>query len=251
MIKPSDGEKRFASARLRFLKPLLSAYLHRELQYFGPELSELLAQRITEIFEAVCPAPEHVKPGQVVWNALHPETRGDSKGRRFVPVILSLVNEEDTQRLRNGEKYGQVRRDAIVRIFREAHAQGGLLSTRDAGLLFHLSGSRVSAIRQEYEQEHGHTLPHPGVLQDMGSTISHKAVILRKVLLDQKDPADVARETNHSQKAVDNYLSQFHRVETLHKLNDDVAFIHVVTGLSKRLISVYIDLIKEYREPAS
>ena len=40
----------------------------------------------------------------------------------------------------------------------------------------------------------------------MGSCISHKTAIVRKVVLEKKDPADVARECNHSQRAVDHYL---------------------------------------------
>jgi len=51
-----------------------------------------------------------------------------------------------------------------------------LLSVRDAALLFYRHCSTVTQVRQEYEQQHDCVLPHPGSLQDMGSTVSHKAL---------------------------------------------------------------------------
>ena len=246
MIERSPAHKHYASARLRFLKPLLSEYLHRELQYFGPELSELLAEKIVEIFEAVCPSPEHVKPGQVVWNAIHKDTRADWKKRRIVPVVLTLISEEETERLRQGEKPSDVRRDVLARLFKETYEQGGILSTRDAGLLLHISQQTASLIRKQYEDEHQIILPHPGALQDMGSTVSHKSMIVRKVIVQRKDPLVVAGETKHSQRAVDHYLKQYHRVNTLYPINPHPLFIHEVTGLSKSVINEYIKIIKEF-----
>jgi hypothetical protein len=246
MIKVSYHHKAYASARVRFLEPLLSEYLLRELQYFGPELSAMLANRIVRIFEAVCPATDHVKPGQIVWNVLHRETRGDSKNRKFVPVILTVVNEEDTERLRKGERLSKVRRDAMARMFYEAAEQGGVLSSRDACLLLHFDRSKTSKIRIEYEKEHNTLLPHTGILHDMGTTISHKSQIVRKVVLEKKDPTIVAKETNHSQYGVDRYLKDFHRVHTIYKIKPEQELIQQATGLSKSLVAEYINLIKEY-----
>jgi len=86
-------------------------------------------------------------------------------------------------------------------------------------------------------------LPHTGLLHDIGSGISHKALILRKIILEKKDPADVARETNHSQKAVDRYLNDYHRVKTAYMHNPDIEYIHLVTNLSKYLIKQYVEII--------
>jgi hypothetical protein len=77
----------------------------------------------------------------------------------------------------------------------------------------------------------------------MGSGVSHKTVILRKIIFEKQDPADVARETNHSQKAVDRYLNDYHRVRTVYEYNTDISFIHQVTGLSKHLIKQYVEII--------
>lgn len=248
MIESSPAHKHYASAQTRLLEPLLSNYLHCELQYFGPDLSALLAKKIIEIFEAVCPSSEHVKPGQMVWNALHKHTRGDYKNRKLVPVILTLINDEDIESLRKGDSAAKVRQKAMARVFEEAYAQGGILSTRDAGLLFHIHYSTATAIRIDYEKKQGQHLPHPGVLHDMGSTISHKAIIVRKVIMEKKDPTTVARETKHSQGAVDRYLKDFHRINTIYRIMPDLAFIHQVTGFSKTLIKEYVNIIEEWAD---
>ena len=82
-------------------------------------------------------------------------------------------------------------------------------------------------------KEHNCILPHTGALHDMGSTISHKKTIVQKVVFEKKDPADVARECNHTQRAVDNYLKDYNRVKTAYKYKRDIDFIHNVTGIAK------------------
>src|ERR1039458_8260251 len=57
----------------------------------------------------------------------------------------------------------------------------------------------ISRFRQRYEPKHDCILPHPGSLQDVGSTLSHKTQAVRKVIFERKDPAAVAREINHTQ----------------------------------------------------
>jgi hypothetical protein len=98
-------------------------------------------------------------------------------------------------------------------------------------------------MRITYEKENNCHLPQTGLLHDIGSGTSHKAIIIRKVVLDKKDPADVARETNHSQKAVDRYLNDYHRVKTVYDHNPDIDYIHLVTGLSKHLVKQYVEII--------
>ena len=74
-------------------------------------------------------------------------------------------------------------------------------------------------------------------------TISHKKTIIRKVVVEKKDPADVARESNHSQKAVDNYLKDFNRVKTAYQQNQDNDYVHIVTGLARHIVKEYIEII--------
>lgn len=246
MIQAPDSVKRYHSAKARFLKPVIMNFFARECpRFFGPILREKLAEELMNLFEAIAPERSRMKPGQVLWNALDQNTRGDSPRRRYVPVVLTLISEQDVAQLTEGTPMLKIAEWSIARMIREAYDQGGILSSRDLGLITLRHGTWPSRIRKHYEAEHQCTLPHTGALHDMGSCVTHKALIVRKVVLEKKDPAQVARECRHCQAAVDRYLKDYHRVKTLYELNQTVEFIHLATQIAKHVVVQYIDLLKE------
>ena len=244
MIKKPDTYNRYHSAHDRFIRSAFSTFFAREFpKLFGPLIRERLADELLSLVAKLYPETQRLQPGQMLWNALDKTTRATSPRRSYVPVVLSVITPQDIEALAQGAPMSQIARSAIARIIQEAYCQGGILSTRDIGLLTLRDPSTVSALRLHYEKEHNCTLPHTGLLHDIGSGVSHKTVILRKIILEKKDPADVARETNHSQKAVDRYLNDYYRVKTVYEYTADISFIHQVTGLSKYLIKQYVEII--------
>ena len=244
MIKSPDSVKRYAAAKHRFLRPVMINFFAREFpKLFGPVMRERIADELIDLFEKTTPEVKRIKPGQILWNALDKNTRGDSPNRRYVTVVLSVITENDVEQLANGVPMSVVAQNAVARMIKEAYEQGGILSGRDIGLLTLRSSSWVSKLRLKYEKEHDCLLPHTGLLHDMGSCISHKTTIIRKVLVEKKDPADVARECNHTQRAVDHYLKDFHRVKTAYNQNQDNNYIHIVTGIAKHVVKQYIEII--------
>jgi hypothetical protein len=239
-----DSIKRYSAAKERFFKPVIVNFFASEFpRLFGPIMREKLADELIRLFETLSPETTRIKPGQILWNALHKRTRGDSPNRKYVTVVLSLITEDDITQLTNGVPMSHITKKAIARIIREAYAQGGILSSRDIGLLTLRHPTFVSKIRKEYENEHNCTLPHTGVLHDMGSCISHKATVIRKVILEKKDPTDVAKECNHTQRAIDNYLKDYQRVKTVYQQNQDIDYIHIVTGIAKHVVKQYVEFI--------
>jgi len=244
MIKTPDSIKRYDAAKHRFLRPVLINFFAREFpKLFGPVMRERIVDELIDLFEKTTPEVKRIKPGQILWNALDKNTRGDSPNRRYITVVLSVITENDVEQLAKGVLMSVVAQNAIARMIKEAHKQGGILSSRDVGLLTLRTPSYVSRIRLKYEKEHDHLLPHTGLLHDMGSCISHKTTIIRKVVVEKKDPADVARECNHSQGAVDYYLKDFYRVKTAYKQNQDNDYVHIVTGIAKHVVKEYIEMI--------
>jgi hypothetical protein len=252
MMKMADSVKRYHSAQFRFLKPAIINFFRVEFpRFFGPIIQERIANELIALFDSHCPNRKNLKPGQLLWIALDKRTRGDSPNRKYVPVILSLVTEEDIQQLENGILPSVIARNAIARIIKEAYEQGGILSSRDVALITLRQSSHVSQLRLQYEKEHDCVLPHPGVLHDMGSSISHKTIIINKVILQKKDPAIVARETNHSQKAVDRYLKDYYRVKTAYEFNPDTHYIHLVTGIASHVVIQYLNILQKESTNAS
>ena len=244
MIKSPDSVKRYDAAKHRFLRPVMINFFAREFpKLFGPVMRERIADELIDLFEKTTPEVKRIKPGQILWNALDKNTRGDSPNRRYVTVVLSVITENDVEQLVNGVPMSVVANNAIARMIKEAYEQGGVLSSRDIGLLTLKNPTCVSRKRLNYEKENQCLLPHTGLLHDMGSCISHKKTIIRKVIVEKKDPADVARECNHTQRAVDRYLKDFHRVKTAYKQNQDNDYIHIVTGIAKHVVKEYIEMI--------
>lgn len=252
MLVQPNHVKLYQSAEKRFLKPTIKQFFLQEFpKYFGPKVAENIAQEMINIFEKLNMDTQKIQPGQILWNALDKNTRADSPKVKFIPVVLTLVNQDDIKNYVRGDKVTSIVRTSFARMIREAYQQGGILSMRDLALLTLRNDSWVCKTRIEYEKEHQVVLPHTGALHDMGSCLTHKEQIIYKVLVDKKDPALVATETNHSQKAVDNYLQNYHRVITVYKINPDIDHINFVTKISKYVIYQYLNIYDLYLKPKS
>lgn len=249
MIRRTDPEKRYSSAKGRFLKAIIMKFFQKEFpQLFGPIVREKIADELIAIFEDFSPETSRLKPGQLFWVALDKDTRADSPNCRYKPVIISIITPEDIGQLEKGIKPSIVTKNIIARIYNEVYQQGAILSTRDVALITLRNLSYVSTIRSSYEKEHGCILPHTGALHDMGSTISHKSAIVRKVAIEKKDPSTAAQETNHSQRAVDHYLKDYYRVKTVFEHNQDIGYIHHITGIASHVVKQYINILKYENE---
>ncbi len=249
MSIPSYYHKHYDSARKRLLSEIISEFFNVNFpRFFGIEIRDRIAKDLLQIIESQCPDLTKIKPGQCVWNAVAIDTRADSKKLRLVPVILTLIDKNDIEKLANGTKLNIVRGDVMARILNEAFQQGGLLSMRDVSLLTGQQIKSMASVRKAWEKEHHIQLPHPGNLQDMGSCITHKTSIVVKTVYDKKDPRQVSKETHHTQDSVDRYLTDFHRVRTLYQIKKDIKFICQATGMSQNLVKQHIKIIEEYEE---
>jgi DNA-binding CsgD family transcriptional regulator len=246
MIQKTYGEKHYRSAHDRFLKPMLVQFLVCELRYLGPVTAANVADELIRIFEENVPQQDRLKHGQMLWNALDKNTRGDSPNRKQKAVILSVVTDEDVAMCLQGKPTKQIRKQVIARMMKEAYQQGGILSTRDIGLILATKSPTISQARIEYEKENNVVLPHPGVLHDMGSTITHKQIIVYKYVAEKKLTSTIALETNHSQRAVDRYIKDFNRIRTLIEDNKDLEFIHLATQIAKSVIKQYQAIYYQY-----
>lgn len=247
MIRKPDAVRKYHAAHDRFLKPAIINFFAREFTgHFGPIVRENIADALIDIFEQNVPQTNRIKHDQILWNALDKTTRADTSNRKYVPVILTLVTDQEINLFEKNKSIREIRKQVIARIIRQAYEQGGILSTRDISLILSTNDSLISKRRIEYEEENKTVLPHTGVLHDMGSTITHKKQIVYKHVIEKKSTNIVARETNHSQKAVDHYIRDYYRVKTLVDDNKDIDFIHIATKIAKPVISQYQDIINKY-----
>ena len=156
MIRNPDGIRKYHTAHDRFLKPAIVNFFTREFAgFFGPVVRENIADVLIELFEQNAPETSRLKHGQMLWNALDKHTRADSPNRRYKPVVLTLVNDDDINLFEKEKPIKDIRKQVISRVIKEAYAQGGILSMRDLSLIMSTNASMISIQRAEYEQENG------------------------------------------------------------------------------------------------
>jgi hypothetical protein len=220
-------------------------------RFGGPKVMGLFLDELMALMESHHLTQDRVGVGQVLWYAVHKDDQPYRYKKitdcKMVPVVLSLVTPEDVSRRRQG---GEGRRErtkrVVARLYREAYEQDGVLSVADLSLLLGCSPIYLSQLTRDYEAEYDVLLPRRGTIHDMGPTVSHKAIICRKAIVDGKQTPDIARETFHHERSVDNYLLSLDRVAVAmlkHSMSaQETCF---TTGMSEGLVRQYMDLIKQ------
>ena len=189
--------------------------------------------------------------GKMLWFAVH-EDEKQSYGKtmektKLIPVILFVTTYEDIKRYIGGVPIREILKDSIARILRDAKKQGGVLALVDAAVIYHLNYNTVSILVREYQNEHDVVLPYRGTIHDMGRAVTHKSRIVR-MHKKKISPLDIARETNHSQKATDTYITDSERVEMMYNKGHTESDIAFATGLSESLVKEYITLIENLKD---
>ncbi len=196
----------------------------------GKEVIELIVNDLLKIVNEHQLPLSKVKKGQILWQAVAKnETSSYGKSMsdtRTIPVILTLVSDEDINMRINGISIIQIRKNITERIMKEADEQRGTLSQPDIALLLAISRASVGKYIHEIQNEKGITLPYRGTIHDMGPTVTHKREIVRLRLQKVSTP-EIARRTNHSEEAVDRYINDYERVIRISDVFEpiDIAFI--------------------------
>jgi hypothetical protein len=92
-------------------------------------------------------------------------------------------------------------------------------------------------------------LPCRGTIHDMGRSVSHKAIICYKRLVEKKPTSQVAQETFHSAEEVEYYVQTLRRVQLCKDSGMDLEDIAQATGHSQSLVREYLDLIEQFQLP--
>jgi hypothetical protein len=216
----------------------------------GPRLRALCAAMILEVVSAHVRPTEHMRHGQILWMGISTEDPPARHQRiadtHLVPVVLDLSEPADIQaRLDRTPTRERLRRKA-VRLCRQAHRQGALLSNCDLAELLNRPDSLIASILVEHEKQCGELLPRRATLHDVGTGLTHKRIICWKRYAEGKSPDIVAKETYHSLEAVDRYLGQFDRVrhcrqegmtpeQTAFTLNCSVALVREYLAIDREL----------------
>jgi hypothetical protein len=126
--KQSYREVQYRPQAAKTLRQALIRFVTREFPRLGgPWVVELFVDKVLELVEAYRVAADCLKPGQTVWLAVavdeRPGYRKPMTHTRQVPVVLTMVDQDDIAKLRAGVKWTEVLKRALVRAAHEAYGQ--------------------------------------------------------------------------------------------------------------------------------
>jgi len=159
----------------------------------------------------------------------------------MVNVTLTINNDKEDLAIKEAEGVVALRRHRLYRICHEAFMQGGLLTVEDIANRIFCCGERTIVRDLKSFRERDIFVPLRSTIKDMGRTLSHRSLIIKE-WVKGAEYTDIARKTNHSIKAISNYVHKFKQVAALMEDGYDVHTIAFLTKISKRLAEEYIDI---------
>jgi hypothetical protein len=249
--RPPNRRKSYDSAQRKNFRSSLCHLLQTEFPgVFGPTVTQLFSERVDALYESFHPPGSRFRSGQCLWIAVavdDPPRRGKTiEQTRLVPVILDLVTAEDLDNAANASVRANTRPQKVLRLFRQAHAQGGLLTEADVSLLTHMPLNNLSATVLKHERETGEVIPRRGTIHDLGRSITHKRIICYKRLVEKKSTSQVAEETFHSPQEVEYYVQSLRRVQLCLSAGMPEEDIAAAVGHAVFLVREYLELIRDF-----
>ena len=247
--KSSTPQSRWAKRSLK--QQLLYKFINDYGYEHGPVVAGAIVDDILALIETVF--SDRLPPRHINWPAVpvHNGIKGKSPDiHQLVNVRLQMVTDQEVAILNDQKLLGQqaakrtFNQHRFARWCQEAYAQNAVLTLFDLSLLSGLGEGQVGYLLRQYQQEHQITLPLRGTVHDIGPAVSHKAEVIRRFLRGHS-PADIARDLNHTQQAVDIYIKDY---EVTRKLVRKFPTKEIPT-LSRRSISLvkeHIKLIHQY-----
>lgn len=231
----------------------LNAFFENELPSLGGNRIRMtVVNAINAMVAKFFPETTHLKPGQTPWVTVSADSKG-AYGKRIkdtelVPVILDLVQDVDARELAKGKRIRDVKKEAVARLCNQAYEQGGCMTSTELAVLLKMSPVTVGKYISKFEEEHGVVLPRRGTIHDMGPTLTHKKIIIEKLFVQQETVQQVIRETCHSARAIERYITSFKQVLMCQRKQMSLEETAFAVHKTPRLVQEYLDIIGMYRE---
>lgn len=186
---------------------------------------------------------EELGPGKAKFIVISAEDIPSVKLTEATKTTVTLTINDDKEDLPIKETSGVValRQHRLCRICNEAFMQGGLLTIEDIANRVFCCGERTIVRDLKELRDKKVFIPLRSTIKDIGRTLSHRSLIVRE-WVKGSEYSEIARKTNHSVKAVSNYVRKFKQVVALMKDGYDVHTIAFLTRISKKLAEEYIDI---------
>jgi len=239
--------------RYKTFQGALEAFFEQECPQLGGARTRMtLVNAVFQMVQRFFPDSTHMKQGQIIWTTVHKDEKGSYgktiKNSRLTPVVLDLIPPSDISDRANGKKLRDMKKDAAARICRQAFEQDGCMTLAEVSVLLKMAPSTASKYIREYEKEEQLVVPRRGTIHDMGPTLTHKKMIVEKLFIEQKSVQEVMRETCHSPKAIERYITTFRQILLCYNKGMSLKEICYSVRKTPALVDQYLWLIEKYKK---
>lgn len=230
------------------LKGSILDLVKRDYQFIaGDKIQEMFAGDVVDMVKKCYRDSWKLDVGQVMWYGVRanekPSYGKNSNNTPLMPIVLSLISENDLKNKNEGYSDREIREKKMVRLFKEAFEQGALLTHSDVAFLLHVSCGTVSKQVNEYMVRTGEVVPTRGIVQDIGRSLTHKRIIIRLYKNGYQTP-EIVRKTDHTEEAIDRYIKAYKKIEMLSKKMTPKEIAQTLE-MSRSLVDEYIKIMNE------
>lgn len=127
----------------------------------------------------------------------------------------------------------------------ESVDQGALLTQEDLAMLLDCDVKTIRTDIKRYGQKHGVMIPTRGNKKDIGPGLTHRDRAV-ELFIQGKDTVAIARDLNHSLKAIERYVQAFCRVVYCQAQLRNTLKTALVVGVSVAAVNRYLGLKDKY-----
>jgi len=189
-----------------------------------------------------------LKPGQILFQVLSIDNSPSLPLSECKQLTVTLTLDDPQEDLTIREQSGVIglRQHRIQRVSIETFQQGGILTVEDLAYRLFNCGQRTICRDLKQLRKNNINIPLRSTIKDMGRTISHRSLIVKK-WLEGKEYSDIAKDSFHSIASVKNYVDKFKRVIALSEGNYDIYTIAFLVKISAPLVEEYFNIYRNYK----
>lgn len=248
----------YVGATKRTFRQALIHLLEHEYGLLGSQrILQLLADDIQQLVDQFHPAPQRLRNGWMVYTGTkasgqkpHPGQSADQ--HELVTLAWPVLLPEDLQQLVQGPNTKQGRRrwfqQRLVRLVEYGwqHPLGPVLLTQaDLAAMLGLNTVEVSKLLQASRDETSKPLVTKGYYFDQGVKPTHKVEVI--ALYEQGlDETEIARQSQHAQTSVGQYIRDYERVKLLYKRHIPLDDIPRLLIMRPSVVKAYVELVDKY-----
>ncbi len=164
----------------------------------------------------------------------------------YSSMVLTLVSLEEQQiKIEHIGDYKTLKIRQIERITTEAWRQDGALTNSDLEWFLNASSAMIRGLLEAYQEHLGVILPTARIVLDMGSSLTHKKIVV-EMALEGMTTQEIANRVYHSAVAVDAYLKTFDKLLVLLYYKMYQSAIMRVLGHGRKLIEEHLALAEKH-----